>query len=217
MPWEKQFDEHQVLDQAMRTFMARGFEATSIQDLVDSMDLNRGSIYATFGDKRSLFLKTLAHYEMHHRQAWFAALRQNHTPRDAILSVFEGAIATALSDRGRFGCFLVNSAIELSPHDDDVAEVVAEGLTNTEKSFRDLIKEGKKIGEIPPHVDPTTTARVLLGLLVGLRVLARGRPERPLLKALADQASALLRQRRLPAKPPGFRQAAFSKTGKGEL
>jgi len=193
MPWEKQFDEHQVLDNAMQAFMAHGFEATSIQDLVDTMGLNRGSIYAAFGNKRSLFLKTLAHYEHHHRQAWFAALRQRHTPRGAILSVFEGAIAAALSDRGRFGCFLVNSAIELSLHDDDIAQVVAEGLTSTETSFRDLIVEGQRTGEIPRHADPAKTARVLLGLLVGLRVLARGRPERPLLEALADQAAELLR------------------------
>jgi TetR/AcrR family transcriptional repressor of nem operon len=193
MPWEKQFDEHQVLDKAMQAFMVRGFEATSIQDLVDSMGLNRGSIYATFGDKRSLFLKALAHYEMHHRQAWFAALRRRPTPRGAILSVFEGAMEAALSDRGRSGCFLVNSAIELSLHDDDIAEAVAEGLTCTETSFRELIAEGQRIGEIRADIDPRRTARVLLGLLVGLRVLARGRPERPLLGALADQAAALLR------------------------
>jgi len=193
MPWERQFDEHQVLDKAMQAFMAQGFEATSIQDLVAGMGLNRGSIYAAFGDKRSLFLKALAHYETHHRQAWFATLRARHTPRGAILSVFEGAIGAALSDRGRFGCFLVNSAIELSLHDEDVAEVVAEGLRKTETSFRELIVEGQTIGEIPAQVEPARTARVLLGLLVGLRVLARGRPERPLLEALADQAAALLR------------------------
>ena len=192
MPWEIQFDEQQALDKAMHAFMARGYEATSMQDLVDSMDLNRGSIYATYGNKRSLFLRALAHYELHHRQAWFAELRRTHTPRGAILAVFEGAMAAALSKHGHGGCFLVNSAIELSLHDDDVADIVAEGLVNTERSFRDLIAEGKKIGEISPDVDPVRTARVLLGLLVGLRVLARGRPERPLLQALADQVSALL-------------------------
>lgn len=176
----------------MQAFMAHGYEATSMQDLVDGMGVNRGSIYATFGNKRSLFLRALAHYELHHRQAWFAELRRKHSPRSAILSVFDGAIGAALSKRNRGGCFLVNSAIELSLHDDDVAELVAEGLTNTERAFRELIAEGRKIGEIPPHVDPVKTARVLLGLLVGLRVLARGRPERPLLQALADQVSALL-------------------------
>lgn len=193
MPLEKQFDEAEVLGKALQAFWARGFEATSIQDLVERMGLNRGSIYATFGDKRSLFLKALEHYEVHHRRAWFDALRHRHTPRAAILSVFEGALGAALSDHSHGGCFLVNTAIELSPHDKEIAKLVTRGLSETEVYFRDLIREGQKIGEIPAKTDPLQTGRTLLGLLAGLRVLARSRPERPLLEALVDQAAALLR------------------------
>jgi len=196
MPWEKQFDEAEVLGKALQAFWARGFEATSIQDLVDCTGLNRGSIYATFGDKRSLFLKALEHYETHHRRAWFDALRHRHTPSAAILSVFEGAIGAALSDPSRGGCFLVNTAIELAPHDREIARLVARGLSETEVFFRDLVREGQKSGEIPAKIDPLQTARTLLGLLAGLRVLARSRPERPLLRALVDQAAALLRKQR---------------------
>ena len=193
MPWEKQFDDAEVLEKAMQAFWARGYEATSIQDLVDCMGLNRGSIYAAFGDKRSLFLKALQHYETYHRRSWLDTLRSRHTPRAAILSVFEGAIGAALSDRSRSGCFLVNTAIELSPHDREVADAVAAGLRETEGFFRDRILDGQDSGEIPAHIDAVDTARTLLGLLTGLRVLARSRPERPLLEALADQAAALLR------------------------
>ena len=193
MPWEKQFDEAEVLDKAMQAFWARGFEATSIQDLVDCMGLNRGSIYAAFGGKRSLFLKALSHYEAYHRRAWLESLRRRHTPRAAILSVFEGAIGGALSDRDRSGCFLVNTAVELAPHDEKIARAVAEGLRETEAFFRELIMEGQTAGEIPLKVDAAGTARTLLGLLTGLRVLARSRPERRLLEALADQATALLK------------------------
>jgi TetR/AcrR family transcriptional repressor of nem operon len=192
MPWQKQFDEGVVLDRAMQAFWARGFEATSIQDLVDCMGLNRGSIYAAFGGKRALFLRTLERYETHHRRAWFDALRRRHTPRTAILSVFEGAISAAFSDHSRSGCFLVNTAIELSPHDEEIARVVAKGLAETEAYFRDLVREGQRLGEIPPRVEPDETARTLLGLLIGLRVLARSRPERPLLEALAHRAAGLL-------------------------
>ncbi len=192
MPWEKQFDEADVLDKAMQAFWAHGYEATSIQDLVDCMGLNRGSLYAAFGDKRKLFIRSLEHYETHHRRAWLDSLRHRHTPRGAMLSVFEGAIGAALSDHSRSGCFLVNTAIELSPHDEEIARVVAGGLSDTEAFFRDLVLEGQRIGDIPSHVDPVRTARRMLGLLTGLRVLARSRPERPLLEALADQAAELL-------------------------
>ena len=193
MPWEKQFDDAEVLEKAMQAFWARGYEATSIQDLVDCMGLNRGSIYAAFGDKRRLFLRALRHYETYHRRSWLETLQARHTPRAAILSVFDGAIGAALSDRSRSGCFLVNTAIELSPHDREVADAVATGLRETEGFFRDRILDGQDSGEIPAHIDAVGTARTLLGLLTGLRVLARSRPERPLLEALADQAAALLR------------------------
>lgn len=193
MPWEKQFDDAEVLEKAMQAFWARGYEATSIQDLVECMGLNRGSIYAAFGDKRRLFLRALRHYETHYRRSWLETLQSRHTPRAAILSVFEGAIGAALSDRSRSGCFLVNTAIELSPHDREVADAVAAGLRETEGFFRDRILDGQDSGEIPAQIDAVGTARTLLGLLTGLRVLARSRPERPLLEALADQAAALLR------------------------
>ena len=193
MPWQKQFDEKEALDKAMQAFWARGYEATSIQDLVDAMGLHRGSIYGAFGDKRQLFLKALAHYEVEHRRAWLASLRNHHGPRAAVMAVFEGAIGAALSDRSRSGCLLVNTAIELSPHDEEIAEAVATGLEETEEYFRSLIVEGKKRGEIKPRVDPTQAARALLGLLVGLRVLSRGRPEPALLEAIAEQAEAVLR------------------------
>jgi TetR/AcrR family transcriptional repressor of nem operon len=192
MPREKQFDEADVLDKAMQAFWARGYETTSIQDLVDGTGLKRGSIYAAFGSKRGLFLRTLERYETQHRRAWLDALRQRHCPRAAILAVFEGAISAALSDSSRSGCFLVNTAIELSPHDDEIARVVAKGLAETEAFFCDLIREAQRHGTLSAQLDATGTARTLLGLLIGLRVLARSRPECPLLEALMNQAASML-------------------------
>jgi TetR/AcrR family transcriptional repressor of nem operon len=192
MPWAKQFDETEALGKAMKAFWARGYEATSVQDLVDCTGLNRGSLYASFGDKRRLFLKTLEHYECHERRAWFEALRRSRPPREAILAVFEGALAAALDEGDRSGCFLVNTAIEMSSHDPEVARAVAEGLVATEACFRELVRAGQADGSIPASVDAANAARALLGLLAGLRVLARSRPERPLLQAVADQAAAIL-------------------------
>ncbi len=194
MPWEKQFDEGEALEKAMQAFWAHGYEATSIQDLVECMGIKRGSIYAAFGDKRSLFLRSLEHYASSYCHAWLASLRQRHAPRAAILSVFEVAINVAITDRNRSGCFLINTAIELSAHDPGVAKVVAKELTEIEAFFRDTIVDGQNSDDISTDLDPAETARTLLGLLSGLRVLARSRPERPLLEALANQASVLLRQ-----------------------
>ncbi|HUT50443.1 MAG TPA: TetR/AcrR family transcriptional regulator [Alphaproteobacteria bacterium] len=193
MPWEKQFDPDSALLKAMQTFWARGYDATSMQDLVEGMGVNRGSLYATFGDKRSLFIQALKRYDAVHRQAWTAALAERSAPREAILGAFEGAIAAAIEGGSRDGCLLVNTALELSPHDPEVASIVAEALTGMERFFHTMIVAGQETGAIPARIDADATASALLGLFIGLRVLSRSRPEAPLLRAVADQAAAMLK------------------------
>ncbi|MDH3740078.1 MAG: TetR/AcrR family transcriptional regulator [Hyphomicrobiales bacterium] len=192
MPWAKKFDNDEVLEKAMHAFWARGYEATSIQDLTSCMGINRGSIYATFKDKRNLFLLALEHYETHYRRAFLADLRREHSPRRAITALFNDVVDKAVSDKKRSGCLLVNTATEMSAHDERIAQAVANGLSETEDFFHQLIELGKSGGEIPGHVDAADAARALLGLLTGLRVLARSRPERQVLEPIARQAEALL-------------------------
>ncbi len=193
MPWERQFDHDEALSKAMLAFWARGYEATSIQNLVDCMGINRGSLYATFGDKRSLFIEALRRYDAVYREAWTADIADTLRPRDAILAVFDGAICAALDDGSRDGCLFVNSALEVAPHDPEIAAIVGDGLTAMEEFFSDMIERGQTAGEIASHIDPVDTARSLLSLFIGLRVLTRSRPEAPLLRSVANQAAALLR------------------------
>ena len=192
MPWEKQFDGDAVLDKAMQAFWARGYEATSMQDLVDCMGINRGSLYATFGDKRSLFIQALRRYDARHREAWVAALAAAKSPRESILAAFDGAIAAVLDQGSRDGCLLVNTALELSPHDEEISKIVAAGLAQMEAFFRARIEAGKTAGEIPAQIDAVEAGRALLGLFIGLRVLSRSRPEPALLRSLRRQAEALI-------------------------
>ncbi len=192
MPWEKQFDVDDALNTAMQAFWARGYEATSVQDLVDCMGINRGSLYATFGDKRSLFIQALRRYDATHRQAWVKALGQTGSAKQAITGAFADVVASALETGSRDGCLLVNTALELSPHDEEISEIVRRGLAGMESFFRRMIENGQASGELPRHLDSVATARSLLGLFVGLRVLSRSRPEAPLLRSIARQAEALL-------------------------
>ncbi len=192
MPREKQFDRDEVLAKAMRAFWARGYEATSVQDLVDCMGINRGSLYATFGGKRHLFIQALRRYDARHRRAWVEALGTSPSARDAITGAFEQVIEDVLEAGARDGCLLVNTALELSPHDPEIGRIVGHGLTEMEEFFRATLERGRARGEIPARIDPTETARSLLGLLIGLRVLSRSRPEPALLRAIARQAGALL-------------------------
>ena len=192
MPWEKQFNVDDALSKAMEAFWARGYEATSVQDLVDRMRVNRGSLYATFGDKRSLFIEALRRYDAHHREAWVQALSQAESGKRAITEAFEGVIVNVLKGGAREGCFLINTALELSPHDPEIAEIVRHGLAEMEDFFRRMIERGQADGDIPVHVPPLDTARALLSLFIGLRVLSRSRPEKALLRSIANQAESLL-------------------------
>ena len=140
MPWEKNFDADQALTKAMGAFWSRGYEATSISDLVGCMGINRGSLYATFGDKRSLFIRALRHYGAVYLGQWVDALTKAHGPRGAIIAAFERAAAAALEDDARDGCLLINTALELSPHDGEVAEFVGACLTEMEGFFRGRIE-----------------------------------------------------------------------------
>ncbi len=192
MPWEKKFRTEEVLTKAMHAFWARGYEATSMRDLVECMGINRASIYATFGDKRGLFIRALRHYDDRHREAFLDGLRGRPSAKGAITGAFESVVSTALEGGARDGCLLVNTALELSPHDEEVAEIVGRGLSEVEAFFHEMIERGRAAGEIPPEVDATETARALLSTFVGLRVLSRSRPEEGLLKSVALQAKALL-------------------------
>ena len=192
MPWEKQFDIDSALAKAMQIFWSRGYEATSVQDLVDGMGINRGSLYATFGDKRSLFLQALRRYDTIHREAWVTSLSSTNSPRSAILNAFEDAVSAVLTNKSRDGCLLVNTALELSPHDKEISGIVAHGLAEMEAFFRRMIENGQSAGEIPPHVAAEETARTLLGLFVSLRVFSRSRPEEELLRSIVTQAGSLL-------------------------
>lgn len=191
MPWEKQFDHDAALSKAMGAFWAQGYDATSMQDLVECMGINRGSLYATFGDKRSLFIEALRRYDEVYREGWVDRLVKSHGPRGAIAAAFDEAIA-AVQGGSNDGCLLVNTALELSPHDDEISAIVDHGLAEMEQFFCDMIERGQAAGEIPAHVAPVDAARGLLSLFIGLRVLSRSRPEASLLRSVANQAGALL-------------------------
>ena len=196
MPRKKEFDVDMVLDKAMKAFWKRGYEATSLNDLLDYMQIQRASLYNAFGDKHTLFLNALRRYDVVYRQAEVAKRIKMFSPRQAILSLFQDTIISVVAHGARNGCFLINTALELSPHDPEVAKFVRKALTHMEqKFFRKMVEKGQLRGEVAKSVVPAQAARALLSLFIGLIVLSRSRPEKLLLESIAKQAEILL--------PPG--------------
>lgn len=166
------YDVDQVIDAALHAFWARGFGATSISDLVDATGINRASLYAVFKDKRGLFVACLHRYEERQREGTLARLAREMEPREAILATFDIARAPA-SECGLEGCFMINTALELSPHDPAIRDLVQQSFGRVEAFYRERIATAQAAGTIRADLDPGYTAEALLGLLIGLRVLMR--------------------------------------------
>lgn len=171
MARNKEFDENEVLRKAMELFWIQGYEKTSMQDLVKYMGIHRRSLYDTFGDKHTLFIKALEHYNEIIRSRTENKVNQLESVKDAIRQLFEMVI---VRDKQQIiGCLTVNTAVELSLHDDQAAEKVLESFSETELLLNKLVLRGQQSGEISKHLDAKKTSEFLHNSLVGLRVMTK--------------------------------------------
>lgn len=187
----KQFDEPAALDAAMMQFWDSGYGATSVRDLAICMKIAGTSIYNTFGDKKSLFAKSLARYFQKTYREPFEDITLG-SARTSIEHVLRTLIDNSLSDSDHKGCLLINSAIEVAPRDEDLKEEIVVDLCTIEDFFRSRIKAGQAEGSIVKGQNADDLARLLLGALVSIMVLSRARPERQLLEGIIRPVFALL-------------------------
>lgn len=193
MPRKKQFAVDDVKQKAMLAFWDQGYRGTSLQDLVETMGINRASLYDTFGDKYALFIETLHNYNDTYAKPFFTRLRKTNSPRQAIIALFDEICDGISKGEEQNGCYIINTALEMSPHDAKVSKIVNRTFAYVERNFfRKMIEQGQASGEISRAVIPTTTSRTLLSLLIGLRVLSRNRPEKALLNSFKKQVAELL-------------------------
>lgn len=188
----REFDEKVVLDAAVQRFWVHGYEGTSVRDLASDMGITGASLYNAFGDKRSLFRRALAHYVENSFVERVSRFEATLPHRTAIESFFREIVDRSASDADHRGCMLVNSALEVAPHDPEFQVIVAEVLSTVESFFRRCILAGQQSGEIPDVHTAEDLAQMLLGIHLGIRVLARSRPERALLEGMVRPALALL-------------------------
>lgn len=188
----REFDEIAVLDAAAQRFWMYGYEATSVRDLAQDMGMTGASLYNAFGDKRSLFERALAHYVENSFGERMSRFERLPSALEAIRAFFREIVERSVRDRDRKGCLLVNSALEVAPHDAEFQVMIAEVLIKVEAFFRRCVQAGQRSGEITTAQSADDLAKLLLGVHLGIRVLARARPERALLEGLVRPALALL-------------------------
>jgi TetR/AcrR family transcriptional repressor of nem operon len=188
----REFDEATVLEAAMHCFWAQGYEATSVRDLAAQMGITGASLYNAFGDKRSLYRRSLAYYlaqSVRDRVARFERLE----PFPAIRAFFDEIVGRSVSDKQRRGCMLVNSALELAPYDAEFRKIVAEEMIFIEQFFLRCIAAGQKDGTLSAAQPAAELAKLLLSVLLGIRVLARTRPQRTVLEGSTNAVMALIK------------------------
>jgi TetR/AcrR family transcriptional repressor of nem operon len=188
----KEFDENRAIDAAVDCFWLNGYEGTSVRDLAQSMGIGGASLYNAYGDKRALFARSLERYASRSMRERIGRLEARRQPKEAIRAFLAEIIDRSLKDPDRRGCLLVNSALDVAPHDAKIGRVVAGYLDEIRAFFRRNIEAGRKAGQMPRDLDPEQVSGHLLGVVLGIRVLALTGAKRRLLEGVAWPALDLL-------------------------
>jgi len=188
----KDFDEDEVLTKAVHLFWLKGYNGTSMQDLVDGLGISRSSLYDTYGDKHTLFLKSLENYEKTVSAKMEAIVGKATSAKDAVKGLLEFIIGELLSDKEHKGCFLVNAAVEVAPHDQEVNKIICQSDREVEEYFYQVIKTGQEREEIATKQDPRALAGFILNNIKGVRVTAKSVNDKRLFKHIIDLTMSVL-------------------------
>jgi len=187
----KEFDYNRVLDKAIEVFWCRGYEATSMQDLVNHMAINRQSIYDTFGDKHALFESALYRYIEVNTTSMIELLGKSDSVKVAIRQIFESILEESAEIQQR-GCLVTNTAVELAQLDKGVTEKVEANLADFEAALETALKRAQARGEIRPELDPKALARFFVNSRQGLRVTSKVNKEQAVLRDIINVTLSVL-------------------------
>lgn len=190
------FDTGQALARARDLFWSRGYAATSVQDLVDELGVQRGSLYAAFGDKHDLYLKAVALYARENRESLQAVLRNGPVLPVLRRMLLDPSALTGAPGRpqGR-GCLVGNTTAELVPGDDAARDLAAAAYDGFVEVVTAALARAQDTGEVTTSSSPEAQARLLLLLFQGSALVSRAQPDREHLAAAIDAAIDALRPR----------------------
>lgn len=176
----KEFDEDEALEAAMNVFWKRGYEGTSIQDLVDATGVQRQSLYDTFGSKHEIFMRSLMRYQAS-EGSQIATLIQKHPEGglSLIRAIFESYADKAVDDAR--GCFATNSAAELAAVDLAVAERIRVCSEELRVLFEHCLVQAQRNRKLKTSSSPPALAHFLVNAFVGLRLMSKTRPSKAMI------------------------------------
>jgi AcrR family transcriptional regulator len=188
----REFDLDHALDKAIGTFSENGYYATSLGKLTAATEIAEGSLYKAFRDKRGVFLAAFERYVMLRSERLAQELANTRTARDKVRAMLAVYAEGSHGKTGRRGCLVVGSAVDLASSDPEMAKRVAAVLASQERRLVEFIREGQEDGSVSSLVDAAVTARLLLCVVQGMRVLGKTGRSREEMASLVDSALKLL-------------------------
>lgn len=180
----REFDEQQVLAAAMDAFWRKGYEATSLVDLTEATGLNKASLYRVFGDKHQLFMAALNNYSDMEFRETTAVVSESASPLTNLRAVVQKVCEDAGSEKG---CLMINSMVEMAPHDPEVKQLLQEFGTHRLQAIRGMIAQAQAAGEIRPEFDPEKLAVSLMIAFAGSAAMIKGfMPNESIVENLKD-------------------------------
>ena len=171
----REFDPEIVLDAAMQAFWAKGYEATSLSDLMEATGLHKGSLYQAFGDKHTLFIQALKRYLSDMRRMKSEVMAQASTPLDGIRAITHGMLDMADADcTCPRGCLAINTLVELAPHDSEVQKIMNDHIQRMKSSFAEAVARGQDAGQIRTDKTPQEITALMMTFMMGLGTNLRG-------------------------------------------
>lgn len=180
------FDMEAAVERAMNVFWTRGYHATALPDLLRATRLSRGSLYAAFGDKHSLFLRALDRYIADALARMDVEFAPDREPVDGLRAYFAGYVERNSGANGRRGCLLVATAMELAGRDAEVDRRIANFFKAMEARVADILSRAKAAGKLADGVEPSSAARIIVCFVEGMRVVGKTAPTRVISQATVD-------------------------------
>ncbi|ROQ21431.1 TetR family transcriptional regulator [Marinimicrobium koreense] len=201
MPRAPQYDRQEALDQAVRLFWSRGYHATSLKHLEQSLDMRPGSLYAAFGNKETLFLEALDRYAAAMASELQGHLKREPSALEALRAFLRELVLGCLggAEPPARACMIVKTLLEVSEDDEPLRTRVNALLGSMELAIEQLLKRSVAQGDLRSDVDPGRLARVVQVQIMGLRTYAQRDLTPGVLESLlADVFSLLDNYRSLP-------------------
>lgn len=198
MPRTKQFKEIEILDKALHIFWCKGFNGTSMQDLIDGLGISRSSLYDTYGDKRALFLTALDKYYKVGSKAMIQKINHSTNIFLTIKELFECMVTSTMEDTFKKGCFIVNATIEMSSHDKEVSTIISANQKDIESAFCIALKKGQAKGEITNKHSAKALSRFIYNATSGLHVSPKAGADKKAMIDIVEVTLAVLKKLSIP-------------------